>query len=171
MTSDNQQSRKIHNETVDKIRNPYGVMDVPDPFDRQVEEFAATVILDGAANDENASVWFRGTKQEMDDTIEGQWCSRWSGGPDPTIPNDTKEKWKPGRGEAKLVGDRIYFLFDWDNGARRGLIEARRTEPDRLIGKYINLTSPEIKVPWVGIVVNDQRIDGRHAGGRLDFRR
>lgn len=169
--SDNREVRESRNETIDEARNPFGVMDVPDPNDRQAEEFAATVRLDGALNDGNASVWFTGARQGASETIEGRWRSRWNGGPDPTISGDTTETWKPGRGEVRQIGDRVYLMFDWDAGARRGLIEARREDSGRLIGKYINLTSPEIKIPWVGIVVNNQRIDGRHAGGRLDFRR
>ena len=71
---------------------------------------------------------------------------------------------------AKVVGDRLYLLFDWDNGARRGLIDAHR-EGTRLVGKYINLTDPKITRPWIGLIVSNQRIDGRWSGGRLDFRR
>ena len=99
-------------------------------------------------------------------TIEGEWSSRWNGAADPTIPGDAPDKWKQGRGEAKIVGDRVYLLFDWDSGKRRGLIDARREGPRRLVGKYINLNNPEITVPWVGLVVSDQRIDVTQ--GRVD---
>jgi hypothetical protein len=51
------------------------------------------------------------------------------------------------------------------------LIEAKRDGRDRLVGKYINLTDPKIVRPWIGLIVNDRRIDGRWTGGRLDFRR
>ena len=47
-------------------------------------------------------------------TIEGEWSSRWNGAADPTIPGDAPDKWKQGQGEAKIVGDRLYLLFDWD---------------------------------------------------------
>ena len=79
--------------------------------------------------------------------------------------------WKQGQGEAQIVGDRLYLLFDWDFGKRRGLIDARREGSRRLVGKYINLGNPEITVPWVGLVVSDQRIDGYFSLGRIDFRR
>jgi hypothetical protein len=62
-------------------------------------------------------------------------------------------------------------LFDWDSGARQGLIDARRDGPQRLVGKYINLGNSAITRPWIGLVVNNQRIDGRWTEGRLDFRR
>jgi hypothetical protein len=71
----------------------------------------------------------------------------------------------------RAADDRVYILFDWDNGVRRGLIDARREGAARLIGKYINLTDPKIIRPWVGLIVSNQRIDGRWTGGRLDFRR
>lgn len=67
--------------------------------------------------------------------------------------------------------DRVYLLFDWDDGRRRGLLEARQDGPTRLVGRYINLTDPTITRPWVGLVVHDQRIDGGFPGGRLDLRR
>ena len=66
--------------------------------------------------------------------------------------------------------DRVYFYFEWDEGARKGLIDAQR-EGTRLVGKYINLTSPAITRPWVGLIVDNRRIDGRFPEGRLDFRR
>jgi len=151
-------------------RNPFNVMDVPDPNDREVMEFAAGATLDGSADDDNAKAWNTASSRASYDVIEGDWSSRWNGGVDPTIPGDAKEKWKQGRAEVKLAGKRIYLLFDWDHGARKGLIDARR-EGARLVGKYINLTDPAITRPWIGLIVDNGRIDGRWTGGRLDFRR
>lgn len=151
-------------------RNPFGVMDVPDPDDQGVMEFAASAVLDGSARDENAAAWAIGNGVQ-DDVIEGYWSSRWNGGADPTIPGDTPDRWKEGRADVRMAGDRVYLHFDWDGGARRGLIEARREGAHTLVGKYINLTSPDIVRPWVGLIVSNRRIDGRWSGGRLDFRR
>ena len=151
-------------------RNPFGVMDVPDPNDAEVTQFAGNTTLDGSADDVNAAAW--GTAESTQpETIEGNWSSRWNGGADPTIAGDAADKWKQGQGEAKIAGDRVYFYFDWDSGARKGLIDARREGPHRLVGKYINLTSPSITRPWVGRIVDHRRIDGRFPEGRLDFRR
>ena len=149
------------------IRNPFGVMDVPNPDDPEVLEFAAGAKLAGASDDENAKAW---TAPSDDGAIEGNWSSRWNGGADPTIPGDAADKWKQGQAEVKVAGDRLYLLFDWDNGARRGLIDAHRVGT-RLVGRYINLTDPKVTRPWIGLIVNNQRIDGRWTGGRLDFRR
>ena len=151
-------------------RNPFGVMDVPHPEDDDVMQFARNTAPEESATDENARPWGAGDGYPHG-SIEGQWSSRWKGAADPTIPGDTPDNWKRGRGEAKIVGERIYLLFDWDCGKRRGLIEARREGAHRLIGKYLNLNNPEITVPWVGLVVNYRRIDGYFSQGRVDFQR
>jgi hypothetical protein len=153
------------------MRNPFGVMDVPDPNDAEVTQFAASAALDGSTDDENATIWSAADNSVSHDTIEGDWSSRWNGGADPTIPGDAADKWKAGRAEARSAGDRIYLRFDWDCGAREGLIDARREGPRRLVGKYINLSNPAITRPWIGLIVSDRRIDGRWPQGRLDFRR
>lgn len=71
----------------------------------------------------------------------------------------------------RTEGERVYLLFTWDDGARKGLIDAQREGSNRLVGKYINLSDPTITRPWIGLIVNNQRIDGQWTGGRLDFRR
>lgn len=152
-------------------RNPFGVMDVPDPNDAEVRQFAGHATLDGSADDVNAAFWGTATSASQYETIEGHWSSRWNGGADPTIAGDGPDQWKQGRGEARTVGDRVYLYFDWDSGKRKGLIDAKREGPERLVGKYINLTSPAVTRPWIGKIVNNQRIDGRWTEGRLDFRR
>lgn len=150
-------------------RNPFGVMDVPNPNDQQVLGFAAVTKPAGAPDDENARAW--ASERSQHSTLEGSWSSRWNGGADPTIPGDAESKWKQGRAEARAAEDHVYILFDWNDGARRGLIDARRESATRLVGKYINLTDPKITSPWVGLIVSNQRIDGRWSRGRLDFRR
>lgn len=151
------------------IRNPFGTMDVPEPEGRDVLDFAATAALAGGESDVNAAPW--AAAPAAFDPLEGVWASRWNGGADPTIPGDTPEQWKQGRAELRVAGDRVYLRFDWDNGRRHGLIEARREGAQRLVGKYINLTNPAIVRPWVGRVVDATRIDGCFPAGRLDFRR
>ena len=162
------------NSSVDRdceIRNPFGVMDVPNPNDQDVLEFAAGAELVGTSDDENAKAWTLPSDRHHYSAIEGHWSSRWNGGADPTIPGDTGNKWKQGQSDVKAADDRVYLLFDWANGARRGLIDAQREGTTRLVGKYINLTDPKVTRPWIGLIVSNQRIDGRWSGGRLDFRR
>jgi hypothetical protein len=151
------------------VRNPFGVMDVPAPDDDEVRAFAAGAVLSGAADDANAPAWAAPPGEIHG--IEGRWSSRWNGGADPAIPGDAADQWKTGPGELRLAGDRLYLLFDWHGGERRGLIEARRETPTRLVGKYINLTNPAITRPWIGLIVDERRIDGQWTQGRLDFRR
>jgi hypothetical protein len=152
-------------------RNPFGVMDVPDPNDAEVAQFAGSTTLQGSADDANAAIWGTAEGASQPDTIEGNWSSRWNGASDPTISGDATDKWKQGRGEVGIVNDRVYFCFEWDSGARKGLIDAKREGERRLVGKYINLSSPAITRPWVGLIVDTRRIDGRFPEGRLDFRR
>ena len=152
-------------------RNPFGVMDVPHPDDDEVMQFARNTTPEASTTDENAEQWSTQGASSSHGSIEGNWSGRWKGAADPTIPGDTPDNWKQGRGEARIVGERVYLLFDWDSGKRRGLIEATREGPRRLVGKYINLNNPEITVPWVGLVVSDARIDGYFPQGRVDFRR
>jgi hypothetical protein len=152
-------------------RNPFGVMDVPTPNDEEVTQFARTATLEGSTDDENATAWSATDSGGERGTIEGNWSARWNGGADPTIPGDSADKWKQGGAEVKIAGDRVYLYFDWDSGARKGMIDAKREGSQRLVGKYINLSNPAITRPWIGLIVNDQRIDGRWTQGRLDFRR
>ena len=146
-------------------------MDVPNPNDQEVLEFATDAKLAGTSDDENAKTWTAPSDRAQYGAIEGNWSSRWNGGADPTIPGDAANKWKQGQAEVKTADDRVYLLFDWHDGERKGLIDARRDGTTRLVGKYINLTDPSITRPWIGLIVSHQRIDGRWSGGRLDFRR
>ena len=157
--------------TANVIENPFGVTDVPSPYDPEVVAFAEKATLDGASDDANATAWTSAQRRVVSPAIEGKWESRWNGGADPTIPGDSAAKWKQGAGELKLARDRVYLKFDWNGGVRKGLIEARRDGANRLIGKYVNLSNPEIMRPWIGLIVGNDRIDGRFPEGRLDFRR
>jgi hypothetical protein len=170
MTSESEK-RSVVFESDPAIRNPFRVMDVPNPNDDEVTQFARNTVPEESTADENATPWSAGDASYQRGTIEGGWSSRWKGAADPTIPGDAPDKWKQGQGEARIVGDRVYLLFDWDSGKRRGLIDARREGSRRLVGKYINLNNPEITVPWVGLMGSDQRIDGYFTQGRVDFRR
>jgi hypothetical protein len=152
------------------VRNPFGVMDVPGPNDQEVRSFAANASLAGSADDENAKNWDVPAK-DMRALLDGRWASRWNGGADPTIPGDSKEKWKQGDADVRTGGECVYLLFRWDGGMRRGLIEARHEGTHSLVGKYINLNNPAIMRPWIGLIVDNRRIDGRWPLGRLDFRR
>lgn len=163
--------KRIEADADPATRNPFGVVDVSDPFDAAVMEFGRSAGIGASSDDENAEAWSGAAGPRRDQTIEGRWRSRWNGGADPTIPGDKAELWKPGDAEARTAGQAVFILFDWDDGRRGGLIEARREGDQRLVGKYINLADPRLASPWAGLIVDSGRIDGRWSGGRLDFRR
>jgi hypothetical protein len=119
-------NRKSSIDQARGFRNPFGVVDVPNPNDLEVIEFAAGVKLSGTSNDENAKARTPPSDRNQYDSIEGNWSSRWNGGADPTIPGDAANKWKHGQAEVRAEEDRIYLVFDWDSGARKGLIDAQR---------------------------------------------
>jgi hypothetical protein len=157
--------------TANVIANPFGLMDVPLPFDAEVMSFAAKTALAGAPDDDNAKAWTGAPPGGSRAMIEGPWNSSWNGAADPTIAGDAAGKWKEGAGEVKVVGEHVYLKFGWNGGIREGLIEAKREGAKGLIGKYINLSNPEITRPWIGLIVSKDRIDGRFPEGRLDFHR
>jgi hypothetical protein len=161
----------MSNPDVRDSRNPFGVQDAPDPNGPDIDVFAEGVQLSGDAHDPNAEPWQSDLERQQQVSIEGTWSSRWNGGADPTIPGDTPETWKQGTSELRAIGDRVYLQFDWANGSRRALIDARRDGPNKLLGRYVNLDDPTITRPWVGLIVNNHRIDGVWTNGRLDFRR
>ena len=130
------------------VRNPFGVMDVPDPNHPEVVAFATSASLAGSADDENAKNWDMPAR-DVRTLLDGRWSSRWTGGR-LTRPFPAMRKWKQGDADVRTGGDRVYLLFRWDGGMRRGLIDARREGANRLVGKYINLNNPEIVRPWTG---------------------
>lgn len=171
MNSRNAGDRSSSVEQGGTTRNTFGVMDVPSPDDQEVQEFAAGAKLAVTSDDENAGAWTAPRDRNQGGAIEGDWSSRWKGGADRTIPGDAADKWKQGQAQVKTANGRVFVLFDWDDGARKGLIEAQREGTTKLVGKYINLTDPRITRPWIGLITSDQRMDGWWSGGRLDFRR
>ncbi|HEX5477169.1 MAG TPA: hypothetical protein VFX09_04870, partial [Burkholderiales bacterium] len=82
-----------------------------------------------------------------------------------------KDQWKAGHARIRIFGEFFFAIFDWDQAAQSGLIEARRVDAATLAGRYVNLGNRAIVRPWVGTVVDARRIDGQWTGGRLDFRR
>jgi hypothetical protein len=146
----------------DKARNPFGVKDVSDPDGDDVKAFAADVKLSGGADDDNAKLWTDKTAKGDPKSLDGEWASRWNGGSAGT-------DWVDGTANVKSVGDRVYILYK-DQGGNY-LIDARREKKDRLVGRYVNLELPADSSPWVGQIVDHERIDGQWTMGRWDLRR
>ena len=146
----------------DKARNPFGVKDVPDPDGEDVKAFAEKVKLSGGADDENAKLWTDKTVKGTPKSLDSEWASRWNGGSAGT-------EWIDGTAEVKSVGDRVYILYKDKTGSY--LIDAKREKKDRLVGRYVSVDQPGDSSPWVGQIVNQERIDGEWTMGRWDLRR
>ena len=137
-------------------QRPFGLdVEVPDPEGDDVKEFAARVKLSGDDDDWNAPQWCGKIHQGKRGSLDGLWENRYGNG-SRTI------------AQVKTVGDWVYILnYDWGYE----LIKARR-QGNRLTGRYIGLKDPiEDWGPWVGLIVNDERIDGAFTKGRWDLRR
>jgi hypothetical protein len=138
------------------MRNPFSVPDVPDPTGPDVEQFAKELPLGDPALDENAIAWvITATKA---DGLAGAWSSRW---------RDGQTSWHQGVATLVLEPDRAFILY---RDAGTYLIEAER-RGDRLVGRYVNLERAHDTSPWIGLIVDDYRIDGYWARGRWDLRR
>ena len=62
------------------------------------------------------------------------------------------------------------FILITDSGSL-WLIEAKRQGKSRLVGRYMCLAFNGDSTPWVGEIVNEERIDGEWTNGRWDLRR
>lgn len=127
-----------------------------------VQVFAGSVHLQGDLADPNALQWSEVENPPESDSIEGHWSSRWNGG----VAGDI---WVVGTAVIKSVDPHVYILHCDEMAAC--LIATRRETPNRLVGRYINLLHPSDSTSWVGLIVNNERIDGKWASGRWDLRR
>jgi hypothetical protein len=145
-----------------KARNPFNVEDVPDPDGEDVKAFAAKIALPGAANDPNAVQWAEKATSGTANSLDGEWSSRWNR-------NRAPEDWFTGTAKVKSVGDRVYIYYK--DRTNEYLIDARREGKTRLVGRYLNLGEHTDTTPWVGVIIDDERIDGIWTLGRWDLRR
>jgi hypothetical protein len=143
-------------------RNPFNWPDVPNPDGPDVLNFAKENQPKGLSNDLNAPAWPASSVQPTS-TIDGEWFSRWS-------PKASPTNWSTGKAEVRTVGDRIYIKYE-EPGGRKHLIDAMRIDDNTLAGRYADLETPQDSTPWVGRIVNNERIDGQWGNGRWDLRR
>jgi hypothetical protein len=146
----------------EKVRNPFNVEDVPDPDGADVKAFAAQVKAPTDSNDPNAASWAEKKTAGKSGSLDGEWSSRWNGG-------GARGDWIVGTASVKAVGDRVYILYQ--DRTNRYLIDTLREGKNRLVGRYMNLGVKRDSTPWVGFLINDDRIDGFWAQGRWDLRR
>jgi hypothetical protein len=137
--------------------NPFAIaVEVSDPTGPDVEAFAERVPAVDRDHDENAMAWVAIATDA--DGLGGAWSSRWRSG---------TNSWQQGVATIHLQGDRVYILY---KDAGTYLMEGVR-RGDRIVGRYVNVYQPGDTSPWVGVIVNDYRIDGHWSLGRWDFRR
>jgi hypothetical protein len=139
-----------------KTRNPFGVADVEDPYGDDVKEFAKGVKLAGDDKDKNAEQWVDTETAGKADSLDGEWSGRWEGG--------------SGTAKVKVIKDRVYVLYKDDNAS--WILEAVKEGKDRLVGRWVQVGNADDTGPFVGLIVNNERIDGTWGeGARWDFRR
>ena len=145
---------------------------VPDPLGEDVVAFAAQSTLRGDENDVNAKVWATWETDDQDwETINGRWRGRCCGY-DGVLSND--ENWWTWKGQIREINGWVHiFMY---NQAGPIIIKAKR-EGNRLVGRRIFLHDICVSGPWVGVIVDNRRIDGEYEDygnkckGRFDFRR
>jgi hypothetical protein len=147
-----------------ETRNPFGVEDLVDPMNPAVQKLAAKVFLPGDADDRNAPQWAPVATMRDGGDLDGEWFGRWASG-------------TAGAARLNVVGDRLFALYtDFAGGmsGRSWLLEAQMLPHGQLIGSWIQVGDANDRGPFVGQIVDGERIDGiwswdgRH---RWDFRR
>lgn len=100
------------------------------------------------------------------DSIDGEWNTRWN-----SISASPPSGWVNYSATIKTKCDCVYILIYDSFENPDYLIKASLDENNVLVGKFMSLTDLTYSSPWVGKIVNPERIDGQWEGGRWDFRR
>jgi len=148
-------------QQTDKPRNPFDVKDVADPDGADVKAFAENVKLAADGQDANAAQWSEKPTEGKTASLDGEWFSRWNSG--------EGSEWMSGTAKVRAIGDRVYIFYEDKSG--KYLIDARREGRRKLVGRYVNVDAEGDTAPWVGVAVDDERIDGDWGSGRWDMRR
>ena len=128
-----------------------------------LDAFAAVVSLLGDPDDPNAADWALGGNIAYD-PLDGYWSSRWN------VTKGRAKGWNQAQAFIKRI-DRFIFILDVEGDSPTPYLICARQEGERLIGRYVNLLRTSDSTPWVGLLVDDDRIDGEWKSGRWDFRR
>jgi hypothetical protein len=144
-------------------RNPFGVMDVANPDGDDVQAFAKRAQLPGGNKDDNAPQWSEKMTEGVADSLDGEWFCRWSSG------GGANTSWYCGTATVRTIKDRVYILCKDETGTF--LIDTLR-KGNQLVGRYNCVVgNSSDSTPWVGMIVDNERIDGCWGGGRWDLRR
>jgi hypothetical protein len=113
-------------------------IDVPDPLGSDVLEFANSIQFNMEP---------KGLLSKIDGLWNSEWCCR------------EGNVWVSGTATI-LVSDGYWVhIIQEDNGGGQYVIKAKFMD-NRLVGRYINVNVKSDTHPWVGILVDDNRIDG-----------
>jgi hypothetical protein len=157
---------------------PFGrcLRNMMDPFDRlqDVLHYNELIPRDAEPGDPNESMWATVKPLAGHDSIDGFWSSRWRLSPEPGIQPESANcsAWQEGTALIRAQDD--WAFIEYEDNTNKYVIRARRIDDMRLAGRYINCTLLADTTPWVGIIVDNCRIDGFWSGrceGRWDFRR
>lgn len=117
-------------------------------------------------DDPNSEIWYGTASTDVYESIEGVWHSRWN------RENETSQEPSWYRGTAvckKAISYRsgTWYQINFDDNISPYIILAQ-LQDERLIGRFINCTVESDCYPWVGVIVNNNRIDGYWPLGRWD---
>jgi hypothetical protein len=150
-----------------------GLMDVVLPSD-DADWRNVHVPRDAKLGDPNESMWATVKPVADYDSIDGFWSSRWrvrrKSGIRAWFANWSA--WQEGTALIRTLDD--WAFIEYEDNTNKYVIRARRIDEKRLVGRYMNCTLQADNTPWVGIIVDNRRIDGFWSGrcdGRWDFRR
>jgi hypothetical protein len=148
----------------EEVRNPFGAEDILDPVGTAVEQLAEKVSLPGDGADRNAPQWAPARAPRGGGRLDGDWFGRWTEG-------------TAGTARVRVIGDRLFALYTDVAGHMAGrswLLEAKLLADGRLIGSWVQIGNRNDSGPFVGRIVDDERIDGVWSWDgreRWDFRR
>jgi hypothetical protein len=148
----------------EEVRNPFGVEDLADPVGPAIQQLAEKVTLPGDAADRNAPQWAPELAGREGGGLDGDWFGRWTVG-------------TTGTARIRVIRDRLFALYTDVAGPMAGrswLLEARMLAGGRLLGSWIQIGNPNDRGPFIGRIVDEERIDGTWSWDgreRWDFRR
>jgi hypothetical protein len=118
------------------------------------------------ANDPNQENWANIKGLTDYDSVEGFWSSRWRR--EENV--HAASRWHVGTAHIQFYKDWVHITMHDDTS--RYVIRCKVVENNKLVGRYLNCEFSEDNSPWVGIIVNNHRIDGFwQTRFRWDFRR
>jgi hypothetical protein len=93
--------------------------------------------------------------------IVGTWNTEWNSG---------NNEYILGTATILVTNDYWIYVSQIDKNGGQYIIKAKLIN-NRLVGRYINTYHESDSTPWVGIIVDDNRIDGKWVSGNWNFNR